>query len=33
MFYLFYIYEPDFICGWMMLKSIKRYTAGIGKDL
>ena len=29
----FYICEPDFICGWKMLKSIKRYTSGIGKDL
>ena len=29
----FYICEPDFICGWEMLKSIKRRVSGIGKDL
>lgn len=33
-FFIFlHIFEPDSVCGWKMLKSIKRRVSGIGKDL
>ena len=33
LFTFFHIFEPDFVCGWEMLKSIKRYASAVGKDL
>lgn len=33
LFTFFYIFESDSVCGRKMLKSIKRYTSAVGKDL